>query len=106
MATVEPAETTNYEKPALENTDTDPKSPKELEKPINENGVKIENVNVDLIKTDDALAEMSREEIIESYKNVVAYLNSLESKLASCEGALDYCHFLGNMRFSFLSVYS
>ncbi|KAK7575935.1 hypothetical protein V9T40_012221 [Parthenolecanium corni] len=88
MATVEPAETTNYEKPALENTDTDPKSPKELEKPINENGVKIENVNVDLIKTDDALAEMSREEIIESYKNVVAYLNSLESKLTSCEAEI------------------
>lgn len=89
MAAAEVTEPTSYEKPASENQDIEAVSPKEAEKPVVENGVKVENVgNLDLIKTDEALAEMSRDEIIESYKNVAAYLNSLESKLSSCEGTL------------------
>lgn len=99
MASMETAEMTNYEKPVTESQDIEAKSPKEPEKLINENGVKIESVNLDLIKTDEALAEMSREEIIESYKNVTAYLNSLELKLTSCEGTLKYRYSLGNKIF-------
>lgn len=55
----------------------------------NSNKLQYENQNnVEQIKTDESLAEMSRNELIELYKSSTVYISNLESKLSAYGGKI------------------
>ena len=48
-----------------------------------------ENRTAELIHDEETLSNMSKEELLELYKNSITYINGVESKLANFEGDLE-----------------